>query len=253
MSTPPLQPGPTSPDLAGQRIVVIGASSGIGLALSRQAAAAGAQVVMSSRNPTRLAAAAQTVTGPDGPVTVEPADSLDETAVEALFARIGAFDHLVVTAVADETQLMGRLVEQSSDTARRSMEKFWSSYYTARAGARRIRSDGSMTLTASTAIFNPPRGGGASVMNAASGAVAVLGRSLAAELAPVRVNVVAPGVVNSGVWDDTARQGLLEWGRTLPVGHLGSPEELAAAYLSLITNTYITGVVLPVDGGLAFA
>jgi NAD(P)-dependent dehydrogenase (short-subunit alcohol dehydrogenase family) len=89
-------------------------------------------------------------------------------------------------------------------------------------------------------------------MNAASGAVAVLGRSLAAELAPVRVNVIAPGVVNSGVWDDAGRQSLLDWGRSLPVGHLGSPEELASAYVSLMTNTYITGVVLPVDGGLPF-
>lgn len=239
-------------DLTGQRVVVVGASSGIGLALSRQAAAAGAEVVMSSRSAQRLAAAAATVPAPAGAITVAAADSLNEAAVGELFRRVGAFDHLVVTAVADETKLMGQLIDQSTATAQRGMEKFWSSYYTARAGARRIRETGSITLTASMAIFNPPRGGGASVMNAASGAVAVLGRSLAAELAPVRVNVVAPGVVDSGVWDETRRVGLREWGQGLPVGHLGAPDELAAAYLSLMTNTYMTGVVLPVDGGLAF-
>ena len=239
---------PVERPFEGRTVVVMGASSGIGLALSRQAAAAGAHVVMVSRNLQRLTAAAETV---DGQVTVDAADSLDETATEELFARAGAFDHLAVTAVADETKLMGRLVDQTSETAHRGMEKFWTSYNTARAAARRIRPTGSITLTSSTAIFNPPRDGGAAVMNAASGAVAVFGRSLAAELAPVRVNIVAPGVVNSGVWDEPQRDGLLQWGRTLPVGHLGSPDELAAAYLALMANTYTTGVVLPVDGGLA--
>jgi NAD(P)-dependent dehydrogenase (short-subunit alcohol dehydrogenase family) len=210
---------PPASGLAGQRIVVIGASSGIGLALSRQAAAAGAHVVMSSRSPSRLAAAAETVVAaPAGTVTMEPADSLDEDAVEQLFSRVGEFDHLVVTAVADETKLMGRLVDQTTQTARRGMEKFWTSYFTSRAAARRIRPSGSITLTASAAIFNPPRDGGASVMNAASGAVAVLGRSLAAELAPVRVNVIAPGVVNSGVWDDAGRQSLLTGGAACLLG-----------------------------------
>ncbi len=88
-------------------------------------------------------------------------------------------------------------------------------------------------------------------MNAASAAVASLGRALAVELAPVRVNVVAPGVVDTGVWDDADRERLHEWATaSLPVGHLGQPEELAAAYLFLMTATYVTGVVLPVDGGL---
>lgn len=89
-------------------------------------------------------------------------------------------------------------------------------------------------------------------MNAASGAVAVLARALAAELAPTRVNAVAPGVVATGVWDDEGRESLREWARTLPVGHLGEPEELADAYRFLMTATYVTGVVLPVDGGIAF-
>ena len=114
-----------------------------------------------------------------------------------------------------------------------------------------MRGSGSITLTSSMAIFSPPRRGGASVMNAASGAVAVLGRSLAAELAPIRVNVLCPGVVNTGVWDETERTRLEAWARqSLPVGHLGQPDELAQAILFLMTNPYVTGILLPVDGGL---
>ena len=91
-------------------------------------------------------------------------------------------------------------------------------------------------------------------MSAASGAVAVFGRSLAAELAPIRVNVIAPGVVDTGVWSNRSKSqqsDLAKWAEeSLPVQHLGQAEELAQAVLSLLTNTYITGVILPVDGGL---
>ncbi|MGL5849783.1 MAG: SDR family oxidoreductase [Phycicoccus sp.] len=178
-------------------------------------------------------------------------DALDQEAVENLFARIGAFDHLAVTAIADETKLFSRLGDLTPELTRRGLEKLWISLYTSQAASRQIAAHGSITLTSSTAIINPPRDGRAAVMNAASGAVAVLGRSLAAELAPLRVNVIAPGVVNSGVWDEAEREGLVEYGRSLPVGHLGEPDELAAAYLFMMTATYVTGTVLPVDGGLS--
>ncbi len=177
-------------------------------------------------------------------------DSLDHEAVDRLFADLGPVDHVTVTAVADETRLFSSIGQMPEATAQRGMEKFWTSLNIARAAARTIRPDGSITLTASTGIIKPSSGG-ASVMNAASAAVASLGRALAVELAPVRVNVVAPGVVDTGVWDDADRERLHEWATaSLPVGHLGQPEELAAAYLFLMTATYVTGVVLPVDGGL---
>lgn len=88
-------------------------------------------------------------------------------------------------------------------------------------------------------------------MSAASGAVATFGRSLAAELAPVRINGLAPGVVGSGVWGKSAKESLAEWtSEALPVGHLGQPEEIAHAIRFMMTNTYLTGIALPVDGGL---
>jgi len=90
-------------------------------------------------------------------------------------------------------------------------------------------------------------------MSAVSAAAAVFGQSLAAELAPIRVNVIAPGVVDTGVWSnaESQRSNLAKWAEeSLPVQHLGQAEELGQAVLSLMTNTYITGAILPVDGGL---
>ena len=91
------------------------------------------------------------------------------------------------------------------------------------------------------------------MMNAASAAVASLGRSLAAELKPIRVNVVAPGSVNTGVWGHMSAEEIEQFreqaGRRLPVQHIGEPEELAQAFLFLMTNTYTTGTILTIDGG----
>jgi NAD(P)-dependent dehydrogenase (short-subunit alcohol dehydrogenase family) len=88
-------------------------------------------------------------------------------------------------------------------------------------------------------------------MNAASAAVVAFGRALALEIKPVRVNIIAPGVVNSGIWNDTERDNLKQWATNiLPVKHLGDPTELAQAYFSVLTNTYMTGSVSVVYGGL---
>jgi NAD(P)-dependent dehydrogenase (short-subunit alcohol dehydrogenase family) len=133
------------------------------------------------------------------------------------------------------------------------MEKFWGSFFVCRAAAPLLAKTGSITLTSSVSILKPSATGGVSVMSAASGAVATFGRTLAAELAPVRVNVIAPGVVNTGVWDGSSeeqRTGLRTWAESsLPVKHLAEPEEVAGAFIALMLNPYITGALLPVDGG----
>lgn len=237
--------------LSGKKVVIIGASSGIGLAVARKAAELGASVVMSSRSQDKLNRAMESVTGQVEAVT---ADFLNEASVNALFEQVGNFDHLVVTAVADENLLRSPLAEMSIETAQRGMEKFWGVFFAVRAAVKTIAQDGSITLTSSVSIFKPSKTGGVSVMSAASGAVAVFGRTLAAELAPIRVNAIAPGVVDTGVWSnqsESQRLDLTKWAsESLPVQHLGQAEELAQAVLSLMTNTYVTGVILPVDGGL---
>ena len=238
-------------DLSNKKVVVIGASSGIGLAVAKKTAELGAHVVMSSRSIDKLN---QAMTFVSGRVEAITADILNEASVKALFEQVGNFDHLVVTAVADENLLRSPLAEMSTEMAQRGMEKFWGTFFAVRAAVKNMAQDGSITLTSSVSIFKPAKTGGVSVMSAASGAVAVFGRSLAAELAPIRVNVIAPGVVETGVWSnqsESQQSDLAKWAKeSLPVQHLGQAEELAQAVLSLITNTYITGVILPVDGGL---
>jgi NAD(P)-dependent dehydrogenase (short-subunit alcohol dehydrogenase family) len=242
-----MNPDKTPSSLDGKRVVVVGASSGMGLALSRLVHAEGAHVVMVSRSPDRLEEARQSI----GAAEAIPTDALDEDSVAALFEQVGTLDHLVVTAVADENKLRSPLADMPVETARRGMEKFWISFFAARAAAPRLTPSGSITLTSSVSIYRPSKNGGVSVMSAASAAVATFGRSLAAELAPVRVNVLAPGVVGSGVWDDAARADLEKWAAgALPVKHLGQPEEIAHAIRFMMTNTYLTGAVVPVDGGL---
>jgi NAD(P)-dependent dehydrogenase (short-subunit alcohol dehydrogenase family) len=237
--------------LSGKKVVIIGASSGIGLAVAKKTAELGASVVMSSRTQDKLNRAIESVTGQ---VEAIAADILNEASANELFDRVGKFDHLVVTAVADENLLRSPLAEMPTEMAQRGMEKFWGTFFAVRAAVKNIAQDGSITLTSSVSIFKPSKTGGVSVMSAASGAVAVFGRSLAAELAPIRVNMIAPGVVDTGVWinqSESQRSDLTKWAEeSLPVQHLGQAEELAQAVLSLMTNTYITGVILPVDGGL---
>lgn len=231
----------------GKSLVVVGASSGIGRAIALEASRGGAAVHLLGRSAERLEPV-RAATAPASHVHV--VDMLDEASVDAAFERIGAFDLLAVTAVADETKLMSPVREMPSETARRGMEKFWGTFNVCRAAARGIRPDGAMVVTSSAGAVKPSRSG-ASVMNAASAAVTAFARALALELAPVRVNVVSPGVVGSGVWSETEREGLERWARDgLPVGRLGTPEDLAQAYLALLTNGYMTGSVVGVDGGL---
>ena len=228
-------------------LVVVGASSGIGRAIATRASADGATVHLVGRDAGRLERVGRTL---DGPWHAHVADALDEMAVEAAFARIGPFDWLTHTAVADETALMVPVRDMPTETARRGMEKFWTTFNVARAAARTVLPDGSMVLTSSVGAVKPSRSG-ASVMNAASAAVTAFARALALEIAPVRVNLVAPGVVATGVWSETEREGLERWAtETLPTGRLGTAEDLAGAYLATLANPYMTGEVVTVDGGL---
>lgn len=111
---------------------------------------------------------------------------------------------------------------------------------------------GSLTMLASIAGISPTGvDSGLSVMNGVQAAIIQTGRSLARELAPKRVNIIAPGVVLTNVWKDEERKSLAAWmEKDLPVARTGEPQHIAAAAVALMTNPYITGVVLPVDGGL---
>ncbi|BAZ70575.1 putative acyl-carrier-protein (plasmid) [Fischerella sp. NIES-4106] len=238
--------------LSGKKVVIIGAGSGIDLAIAKKTAEIGASVVISNPSQDKLNQVKELVCGHVEAIAV---DILNEDSVNSLFEQVGKFDHLVVTAVPDRNMPRSLLAEMATETAQRGMEKFWGTFFAVRAALKNIATDGSITLTSSFSIFKTSKLGGISVISAASGAVSSFGRMLAVELEPIRVNVIAPGILeDTSVWSyqsESERAELTKWAEeALPVQHLGQPEEQAQAVLSLMTNPYITGVTLPVDGGL---
>jgi NAD(P)-dependent dehydrogenase (short-subunit alcohol dehydrogenase family) len=234
--------------LSGQKIVVLGGSSGIGLATAQAAAKEGASVVIASSRKARVdEALAALPKGSEG----HALDLTDEVAVKALFEKIGGFDHLAFTA--GESLELNSLAETDLATARRFFDlRYFGALTAAQHGAPKIRAGGSIVFTSGSASVRPQAGWslGASICAAMEG----LTRALAVELAPIRVNIVAPGVVKSPLWagmDETDREGLYRAiAEKLPVGHVGEVEEIAEAYLFLMRETYATGQVLRVDGGI---
>jgi NAD(P)-dependent dehydrogenase (short-subunit alcohol dehydrogenase family) len=237
--------------LAGQTVLVVGASSGIGAATAALANQLGANVVLASRSAGPLEKVREGLAHPKA-ARVATFDYLDAKATRAALVPIERIDHVVIPAVADENKKRGAFLELDEATMHASFDKFWGQVNVLRASAPKMPPGGSATLFSSIAGMKPPgKDAGLSVMNAVQAAVMQLGRSLAIELAPVRVNVIAPGVVLTNVWSDAQRTDLERWMKTsLPAQHAGRPEDLAQAVVSLMANRYVTGTVLTVDGGL---
>ncbi|MFI1761262.1 SDR family oxidoreductase [Streptomyces sp. NPDC020800] len=233
--------------LQGQRVVVIGGTSGIGLAVAEGAAREGAEVVVASRRQQSVDAALKRLpAGAGGRVL----DVNDEAAVRGFFESIGGFDHLVYTA--GESLLLRSLAETDLGQARRFLEtRLWGAYTAVKYGAGSIREGGSVVLTTGTAGRRPLPGMTAAA--ALCGAMESLTRALALELAPVRVNVVSPGMVRTELWrelPEAERDGLFRSSaESLPVGRVGEPADVAEAYLYLMRGGYSTGSVVVVDGG----
>jgi NAD(P)-dependent dehydrogenase (short-subunit alcohol dehydrogenase family) len=232
--------------LEGRRIVVLGGTSGVGLATAQAAAREGAEMVIASSQQTRVDQALTTMSGAEG----HAVDLSETAAIEALFAKIGRFDHLVFTA--GESLRLGKLAETDPVIAQRFFKlRYWGAYFAAKYGVGSIRPGGSIVFTSGTAGQRPRAGWAleASICSAMEG----LTRALAVELAPIRVNIVVPGFVKSPLWSnmteaqrDTMYQQAAE---RLPVGHVGETEEIAEAYLYLMRQTYGTGQTIVVDGG----
>jgi len=233
--------------LNGKRIVVLGGSSGIGLAIAQAASREGAAVVIASSNRARLDKALATLpTNAEGVV----ADLGDEAAMRALFGKLGAFDHLAFTA--GEALQLAPLADIDMAAARQFFGlRYWGAFLAAKYGTGSIRPGGSIVFTSGIAGQRPRAGWalGASICSAMEG----LTRALAVELAPIRVNIVSPGVVRTPLWGgmtDEDRENLYrQTAAALPVGHVGDAAEIAEAYLYLMRQSYGTGQVVVVDGG----
>jgi NAD(P)-dependent dehydrogenase (short-subunit alcohol dehydrogenase family) len=233
--------------LKGKRVVLLGGTSGVGLATAIEAANEGAKVVVVSSSQKRV----------DNALAVLPKDNegyacnlTDEEQVKELFKKIGEFDHLVFTA--GETLQLSELSTAKIDKGREFFNlRYWGALMAAKYGSQYIHKDGSIVLTTGTVGLRPWKGW--TVAASITGAVDALTRALAVELAPVRVNAVCPGVVKTELWGnmpEADREALFtDIGSKLLTGRVGEAEEVAEAYLYLMRGKYTTGQVIVVDGG----
>jgi NAD(P)-dependent dehydrogenase (short-subunit alcohol dehydrogenase family) len=231
--------------LRDKTVLVIGRGSGIARAVTEAAHADGATVIVAGRHPEQLAHAYQD--GPD--VRVEPVDLSDDDSISALAQRVGRVDHVVSTASA---RARGTLGDLARDDVQRSLDtKVIGPLMLAQAFQGRIQDGGSMLLFSGAAAFKIQVGTLAVAIT--NGAADTLTRSLAVELAPIRVNAISPGVIDTGAWDALGEPGKAELFARVrehnPARRIGAAEDVAAAAMLALTNPFLTGVTLHVDGG----
>jgi NAD(P)-dependent dehydrogenase (short-subunit alcohol dehydrogenase family) len=232
--------------LDGKRIVIIGGSSGIGLETARLALADGAFVTIAGRSKDRLEKSARSLASDRLRSAV--ADVADESSIRSLFADESRIDHIFVPA-GELRPGGGDLLKSEMDALRSILEiRLLGVAHTVR-HARPRMDGGSITLMSGLYATRPAAGG--AIAAAAVAAVTGMTRALALDLAPIRVNAVAPGLIDTPLWDSfgAQRDAILAHAAKLPVGRAGRPEEVAAAVLFLMSNEFVTGVVLPIDGG----
>ena len=228
--------------LKGKKVVVVGGSSGIGFSAAELAKAEGAEVIIASHNAERLNAAAQKLG-----VKAIQADVTSDESVASLFRACGPVDHVVLTAAQLRS---GPFKTVSMEDVRGTLEgKFWGAWRVARSAE--IRPGGSLTLVSGYLSIRPRPN--SAIIGAANGALESLARGLALELAPVRVNAVSPGIIDTPIRaampEEARRDMLAKTAAALPVGRVGTGEDIARQILAFMTIGFVTGSIVYIDGG----
>jgi len=230
----------TSP-LNGKTVVVIGGSSGIGAAVAEQAKSRGAQVVLAGR---RLSSALH------NGLRSEPVDVTDNASLQRLFESVGRFDHLVYTAgpAVQAKNLQDTDLQQAQDNFN---VKLWGALRAIQLALPFLDEHGSIVLTSGQ--LGRKLVPGQFIKIGINAATEALGKQLAKELAPRRVNVVSPGVIDTpayaGLSEDQLKAMYAKVGQALPVGRVGQAYEVAAGYVLAMENAFMTGSVIDIDGG----
>jgi NAD(P)-dependent dehydrogenase (short-subunit alcohol dehydrogenase family) len=234
------------PELAGQTVVVIGGSAGIGLETARRARAEGADIILTARNPDRLERAAAEV----GALSSAAFDATQPAALDGFFSNLPEpIDHVMVTGGGP---YYARLVDLERERAHRDFdEHLWLAVAVAQHAVGRVRPGGTLVFMGGTG--GRARGPGLSLIAAATAALPALIANLAVEVAPIRVNLIAAGFVDTalsasllGDQIDARREQLRT---TLPIGRVVGPADIAALAVHLMTNTAVTGATYDIDGG----
>lgn len=233
-------------NLKNQHVIVVGGSSGIGLGVAKASLEAGASVTLVGRSLEKLTTAAARLEAPQR-VRTFAADLTQEESARRLFEELPPANHVVVSTVEPYYQPIRQL---DLAKARRTLDsKLTVALHVAKHA--RLEPQASLLFTGGIAALRPGPGG--SIVAAANGALISLVRALAIELAPVRVNLLSPGWVDTPAWDsfgdDVKRQRFEQHVKRLPVGRIGTTSDLAHAALFLMSNGFTTGEELNVDGG----
>jgi NAD(P)-dependent dehydrogenase (short-subunit alcohol dehydrogenase family) len=230
--------------LRDKTVVVVGRGSGIARAITLLSRSEGARVVVAGRDRDRLAAAYD-----DPAISAETVDITDDESIAAFAGRVGPVDHVVSTASA---RARGKLADLDRQKLQLSFDtKVIGPTMLAKHFAPQMNDGGSFVLFSGVNAFKVSVGYlGVAITN---GAVDFLTRSLAVELAPTRVNTVSPGVIDTGAWDALGEDGKRDYfahvGGSNPARRIGTSDDVANAVLFAMTNTFMTGMTLKIDGG----
>ena len=234
------------PELLGQTVVVIGGSAGIGLETARHARTEGAKLILTGRDPDRLKRAAIELGSP----STAAFDATDPASLERFFANVPAtIDHVLVTA---GRPYYGRLLEMNVEQARRALdEHLLLALQVARLAAGKVRAGGTLLFMGGTGARRP--GIGLGIASTLTAAFPALVANLALELAPIRVNLIAAGFVDTplsaSLLGDELEIRRSHLRATLPIRRVVTPEDVAALAVHLMTNTALTGATYDIDGG----
>jgi NAD(P)-dependent dehydrogenase (short-subunit alcohol dehydrogenase family) len=248
-TAPDISPARRTPELVGQTVVVIGGSAGIGLESARRARSEGADVILTGRNPERLEAAARDV----GARSTSAFDAADTDALERFLAGVPApIDHVMVTAGGP---YYAPVAEMDLDIARRNLtQELLTPIVLARSAVGRVRPGGSLIFIGGTG--GRRAGVGLSLIGAVTAAMPALVANLAVEVSPIRVNLVAPGFVDTplsaSLLGDQLEARREQLRATLPIGRVVGPVDVAALAVHLMANTALTGATYDIDGGQQF-
>jgi NAD(P)-dependent dehydrogenase (short-subunit alcohol dehydrogenase family) len=230
--------------LKGKRVVVIGGSSGIGFAVAKLAQEIGADVVLASSKREKVDAAIARLPGSTGDVVTLK----EETSIVGLLDRLGPFDHLAITGGDYDHRAFASTDELDLAFARDGFEaRFFGALTFIKYGHRQVVPGGSIILTSGVLAHRPRKG--SPYPTTVAGAVEQLVRTFAVDLAPLRINGVCPGLTLTEMILPQGPERIAAATAGLPIPRAATPAEVAQAYIYLMLNGYVTGQVLPVDGG----